>query len=99
MMTAQQDKANISCSYHPVHMQGGDFYYLDWGGSGPLVHISHSIGFCAGVYTPLAERLNTRFHVIGLDSRGHGRTKAPAEPDRFKSWYILYDDLDNFFRG
>jgi pimeloyl-ACP methyl ester carboxylesterase len=98
-MTTKNHKINSSYSFNPVHIQGDEFYYLDWGGSGPLVHISHSIGFCAGVYTPLAERLNARFHVIGLDGRGHGRTKATAEPERFQSWYILYDDLDNFFLG
>lgn len=90
---------NSNYIFTPVHIQGDEFYYLDWGGSGPLVHISHSIGFCAGVYTPLAERLNTHFHVIGLDSRGHGRTKAPAELEKFQSWYIFYNDLGNFFRG
>jgi pimeloyl-ACP methyl ester carboxylesterase len=97
-MATQLRNSNSSFSCRPVRLQDDDFYYRDWGGSGPLIHISHSIGFCAGVYTPLAERLNVRFHVIGLDSRGHGRTKAPADPDKFQSWYILYDDLDNFFR-
>jgi pimeloyl-ACP methyl ester carboxylesterase len=83
---------------HPVHIRGSEFAYVDWGGSGPLLHISHSIGFCAGVYSPLAERLNDRFHVIGSDSRGHGRTKAPADPRGLKNWVILYDDLEGLFK-
>jgi len=83
---------------HSVHIQGNVFSWLDWGGSGPLLHISHSIGFCAGVYSPFAERLNAHFHVIGLDTRGHGKTQAPAVPGKLNNWNILYDDLESFFR-
>jgi pimeloyl-ACP methyl ester carboxylesterase len=75
----------------------GDFHWIDWGGCGPLLHLSHATGFCAGVYTPLAERLLTHFRVIGMDDRGHGTTSAPADPTRLLDWNIFAEDLEGFF--
>ncbi len=49
----------------------------DFGGSGPLLILCHATGFCAGVWRPIARRLTDRFHCIGLDFRGHGRTGRP----------------------
>ena len=74
----------------------GDFHYIDWGGSGPPAHISHATGFCAGVYTPLAERLGPYLHVLGMDDRGHGGTRAPADPKMLKNWDIFVEDLERF---
>jgi pimeloyl-ACP methyl ester carboxylesterase len=53
---------------------------VDWGGVGPLALFSHANGFCADVFGLVAERLRTRFHVIGYDSRGHGDSEKPAPP-------------------
>lgn len=75
----------------------GDFHYIDWGGDGPILHISHATGFCAGVYSPLAERLRDRFRVVGMDDRGHGRTTAPADPSRLRNWDPFVNDLQRFF--
>jgi len=49
----------------------------DFGGSGPLLILCHATGFCAGVWQPIARRLTDRFHCVGLDFRGHGRTGRP----------------------
>ena len=75
----------------------GTFSYLDWGGDGPLTHIAHATGFCAGVYDPLAQMLATRLGVVGMDNRGHGRTSAPADPKNLRSWNTFADDLGFFF--
>jgi pimeloyl-ACP methyl ester carboxylesterase len=75
----------------------GDFHFIDWGRGGPLAHFSHATGFCAGVYTPLAKRLALRLRVLGMDDRGHGRTKAPAVPERLKDWDVFVQDLESFF--
>src|SRR4030042_6173015 len=75
----------------------GDFHYLDWGGSGPLAHIAHANGLCAGVYTPLAERLRPYLRVIGMDDRGHGKTTALADPRELENWGIFAADLERFF--
>jgi pimeloyl-ACP methyl ester carboxylesterase len=76
----------------------GDFHYIDWGCSGPLAHFSHATGFCAGLYTPLAERLYPHLRIIGMDDRGHGKTEAPADPGKLKNWDIFAEDLARFFQ-
>lgn len=75
----------------------GDFHCINWGESGPLAHISHATGFCAGVYAPLAERLERHLRVVAMDDRGHGKTRAPAEPRKLKDWHIFEADLEHFF--
>ncbi len=75
----------------------GAFHYVNWGGAGPLAHISHATGFCAGMYGPLAKRLASRLRVIGMDDRGHGTTAAPADPEKLRNWDVFANDLDRFF--
>lgn len=77
----------------------GEFHFIDWGGEGPLAHFSHATGLCAGTYGPLAERLSVRLRVVGLDDRGHGRTRVPADPHRLKNWDIFVDDLECFLEN
>ncbi len=78
--------------------EDGEFHYLDWGGKGPLLHLAHATGYCAGVYTPLAERLTAKLRVLGMDDRGHGKTSVPADPRRLKNWNIFTEDLAAFIR-
>ncbi|MCP4604125.1 MAG: alpha/beta hydrolase [Proteobacteria bacterium] len=75
----------------------GEFHYIDWGGSGPLLHLAHANGFSAGVYSPLAERLAAHLRVVGMDDRGHGGTTVPADPEKIDNWNIFVDDLVHFF--
>ncbi len=82
---------------HTFKTPDGDFHYIDWGGAGPLGYFAHATGFCAGVYTPLAERLLQQLRVMGMDDRGHGKTRAPADPKKIKTWDIFADDLERFF--
>jgi pimeloyl-ACP methyl ester carboxylesterase len=77
----------------------GEFHFIDWGGRGPLAHFSHATGLCAGTYAPLAERLGSRLRVIGMDDRGHGRTRATADPHQLKNWDIFVDDLECFMEN
>lgn len=74
----------------------GIFHFVDWGGKGPLAHFCHATGLCAGTYTPLAERLTPYLKMLGMDDRGHGGTKAPANPQELKNWDIFVDDLERF---
>jgi pimeloyl-ACP methyl ester carboxylesterase len=83
--------------YYPG--RDGEFHYLDWGGSGPILHLAHATGYCAGVYTPLAERLTPVLRVVGMDDRGHGQTTIPADPGKLKDWNIFRDDLAAFVRN
>jgi pimeloyl-ACP methyl ester carboxylesterase len=74
----------------------GLFHYIDWGGNGPLAHFAHATGLCAGTYTPLAERLRPHLKIVGMDDRGHGGTRAPADPQTLENWDIFVDDLERF---
>lgn len=82
---------------HTFKSPDGDFHYIDWGGSGPLGHFAHATGFCAGIYSPLAERLHPHLRLVGMDDRGHGKTQAPADPKKIKNWNIFAHDLERFF--
>ncbi len=74
----------------------GCFHYIDWGGSGPLAHFSHATGLCAATYAPLAGLLRPRLRMMGMDDRGHGPTRAPADPRRLKDWGVFVTDLERF---
>ncbi len=82
---------------HTFKSPDGEFHYIDWGGSGPLAHFAHATGFCAGAYTPMAERLRPHLRILGMDDRGHGKTKAPSDPWELKNWDIFAEDLERFF--
>lgn len=71
----------------------GRFHYLDWGGSGPLLHLGHGTGFCAAMYAPMARLLARGTHVLGMDDRGHGASQAEADPARLRNWDIFYQDM------
>jgi len=87
----------VSPIYHTFEGLGGEFSYIDWGGSGLLAHLSHATGFCSQTYTPIAEKLCRRLWVVGMDDRGHGRTTAPANPRNLKDWNVFADDLERLF--
>ena len=74
----------------------GDFHFIDWGGDGPLIHMAHATGMCAGLYSPLSEKLSDHLHVIGMDDRGHGKTTTAAIPKKLKDWYVFSEDLEHF---
>ena len=81
---------------HTLEGKDGSFHYIDWGGSGPVAHFAHATGLCAGTYTPLAERLSAHMNVLGMDDRGHGGTRALADPEKLTNWDIFVDDLERF---
>lgn len=74
----------------------GEFNFIDWDGNGPTAHLSHATGLCAGTYTPLAKKLRSRLKMVGMDDRGHGRTRAPANPKNLYNWDVFVDDLEGF---
>lgn len=56
--------------------------------SEPALIFLHANGFCASTYRGLlkAVAIETGQTVVGLDLRGHGRTRLPANPDFQDSW-------------
>lgn len=64
----------------PVHVPSDDGTSIatyDLGGAGDDLLLVHATGFCAGVWTPMAARLDGS-RVAALDVRGHGRSGVPA---------------------
>jgi pimeloyl-ACP methyl ester carboxylesterase len=72
------------------------FHFLDWGGQGPIAYLAHATGMCAGTYSPLAGKLTPYLRVMGMDDRGHGKTRAKADPKELKNWDIFAEDLERF---
>lgn len=52
--------------------------------SSPPLLVSHATGFHARCYQPVADALGERFHVWGVDHRGHG--DSALAPDRPADW-------------
>jgi len=78
--SASHDSASHDATSEPVYVASTDGVRVasyDFGGHGPLLVLCHATGFCAGVWQPIARRLADRFHCVGLDFRGHGRTGRP----------------------
>jgi pimeloyl-ACP methyl ester carboxylesterase len=70
----------------------GRIHYLDWGGSGPAVHLLHANGFCAGTYSPFVKHLIGDLHVMASDVRGHGGSDLP-NIDRIRNYDLFAEDL------
>ena len=83
----------------PVYKEfKGDFKYINWSKSGSLLHVAHATGLCSGVYSEFSANFMKHYKVIGLDFRGHGKTKAPADPISLKNWEVFVHDLEAFFK-
>ncbi len=56
---------------------GVDLAVYDLGGDGDDVLMVHATGFCAGVWLPVADRLDNS-RLAAIDVRGHGRSSVAA---------------------
>lgn len=77
----------------------GDFSVLRRPSVGPpsmTVHVAHATGFNASTYQPLIDSLDPAFDVHAMDARGHGFTRAPADPRKLRSWKCFRDDLETY---
>jgi non-heme chloroperoxidase len=50
---------------------------LDWGGSGPALVLLAGLGATAHVYDDFAPPLTSRYHVLAITRRAHGRSSSP----------------------
>jgi len=57
-----------------VYVKVRDFrmHYVDWGDNGPAVILYHGGQRTGRSWDAVARRLQSQYHVIGLDGRGHG---------------------------
>jgi pimeloyl-ACP methyl ester carboxylesterase len=75
-------------------LEGSDGVSLavyDFGGSGDTLVVSHATGFHARCYIEMIDVLRERFHVVGLDYRGHGASSEPLSTPT--DWSGFADDL------
>jgi pimeloyl-ACP methyl ester carboxylesterase len=89
LVTARAHRLTVSML---VSADGAELAVHDLGGatSAPPVLISHATGFHARCYTPVAHPLAERFHVRGVDHRGHGSSTVPPGWD--VDWAQFGDD-------
>ena len=52
---------------------------VDYGGAGPTLLLSHCTGTFARIWDPVVARLDGRFHVYAVDSRGQGDSEQPQD--------------------
>ncbi|MEA2626620.1 MAG: hypothetical protein QOD06_2665 [Candidatus Binatota bacterium] len=72
-----------------VRVNGVRLHVVDWGGDGPVAFLHHATGFHARVMDPIARFLADRYHVIGVDARGHGDSDKPEHGYR---WEVFIHD-------
>ncbi len=80
-----------------VEVNGLSLHYLDWGtpheGALPLV-LLHGLTSSAAALRRVAEHFAARYHVVGLDQRGHGESAYSTEREYGTDRYI--SDLERF---
>jgi pimeloyl-ACP methyl ester carboxylesterase len=82
------EETRISVKISAGTMAGIQFVPAGTEPTQPALIFVHANGFCASTYRALLSvvAMETRQTVIGLDLRGHGRTRLPANPDYQDSW-------------
>lgn len=64
---------------------------LQWGDEGPVVLAHHANGFCAGMWSEVAEALAPRCRVVAMDARGHGDSSKPEDPAAYDWDHFVAD--------
>ncbi len=66
-------------------------HYLRWGEGSPSLLLLHGSSHCAGIWSPLAERLAADgYTVVAADLRGHG---SSDKPEAGYGWQQMRDDI------
>ena len=71
---------------------GVEINVWDHGGDGPPLVVTHCTGTHARIWDPLISVLTPRFRVVALDTRGHGDSDQPTDPEAY-DWRYFGDDL------
>ncbi len=83
---------------HTVRAQGIDLHYVDWGlppreDVSPTLFLLHGDMRTSRSWDAVARRLRHRYHILALDSRGHGDSDWP---DNGYTFAQRVDDLESF---
>jgi len=60
------------------------------------VHFAHATGFNAETYSALLAVVDPAIGLYLMDARGHGRSRASADPRKLRSWRPYRKDLEAF---
>ncbi|MCH7838560.1 MAG: alpha/beta fold hydrolase [Chloroflexi bacterium] len=71
-------------------LNGIDIYYEERG-QGPALVLTHGLGDCAELWSPLAEALADGYRVVSWDMRGHYRSEAPEDPAQYTQDLVVED--------
>ena len=85
-------------SSHTVHVQGINLHYVDWGAppgadAAPTLFLLHGDMRTSRSWDAVARHMRDRYHVVALDSRGHGDSDWPDSGYTFAQ---RVDDLEAF---
>jgi pimeloyl-ACP methyl ester carboxylesterase len=67
--------------------------FVEFGGTGPLLHLAHANGYPPRAYAPLVERLTPHYHVLAALARP---LRPGSQPNDFRDWSPLTADLIRF---
>ncbi len=73
-----------------ARLNGIEIYYQERGSGFPVV-LTHGLGDCADLWSPLAEALADRYRVVSWDMRGHYRSQAPEELSQYTQDIVVED--------
>lgn len=66
-----------------IALNGLNFVYRDWGGSGPPIVLLHGLASNARIWDLVAPLLAREFRVVALNQRGHGGSAKPESDYSF----------------
>jgi pimeloyl-ACP methyl ester carboxylesterase len=73
-----------------AQLNGIDLYYKDHGTGAPVV-LMHGYSDTSQAWRPQIEALGSRYRLVTLDMRGHGRTVAPDDPEAYSEAHVVAD--------
>ena len=79
-----------------ITVNGLDFHYRDWGGSGRSLVLLHGLASTCHIWDLVAPILSKDYYVVALDQRGHGESAKPEDGYHFAS---VAHDLLGFIQG
>jgi esterase len=66
---------------HTLEARGLSFHYVEWGEpSSPAMVLLHGLSSHCRLWDTFAGSMQARYHVLGVDQRGHGDTSWPSTP-------------------
>jgi len=61
--------------------------------SGPALLLLHGFTGSIATWKPHVDALTSICTVVAIDALGHGRSDAPADPQRYAMWHVVADTL------